>query len=438
MHDFLLENSSIDLVDFIESKSNINETLENIVSEQEIMCSIYESYRFIVEQDTAIFMSLNYGIIEERAAFSRLGEIIKSIFRKIKELIKKFFDFITGKRKKENDYNNERKKADENIKVIEKNIEDLEEAIEKTKKETDEMIDNALKNIKEKRERFENMKQQKEETITKTKERLHVINDNKRYIPIELYDGALKYDYNRRFEDIEEIRDMFDAIKECTSIIKDQNKCKLFEKVKNNDDLSKLFKKHGYTNMAKIEDYIHGKGNASSPNYFPKDLHTKVANTANRTFIYVDEENRVDLDTYKTKFYEDNCKFFDKYSDHSKDVMFDTTNTYNSLTAAEKSIPSDVDGVPPCLINRLYQITSWLQEAYMSRSSMLLEIERGYTAHLHNLKLLNSDAKRVENLKQENKNTYNQFANFLDDLDVEGIKKNNPGLVEDILKILNS
>lgn len=135
-YDLLLENNC-DLLDSIELHLRENEIIQNTISEQEIMISIYEMQQFMVEQDTEIFMYLKYDFIDE-AVSDRLMEAFKSLMEKIVKFLKKIGEYLVHfvekskelKKKLEEKYNRDKrveaqmiKRAMENTSVTVKVIE---------------------------------------------------------------------------------------------------------------------------------------------------------------------------------------------------------------------------------------------------------------------------------------------------------------------------
>lgn len=117
------------------TESSVVEEVFEIVSEQDMMIELYEAHRFVVEQDTNIFMQLNYmpewGVVTE-GVVKNIWEGVKKIFNKIIELLGKFKNFLFGSNKK--------------LDKINKKIEELKRTTEMIK--TDEgIIDLAIEKV---------------------------------------------------------------------------------------------------------------------------------------------------------------------------------------------------------------------------------------------------------------------------------------------------
>lgn len=98
MYNLFLENSDLleseildDLNTDIKEKDSESET-----SYEEMMCSIYEDFTFLVEQDTQIFMQLRYCEVISEGVASSIWETVKNVFSKIVEHLKKFKDYLFG------------------------------------------------------------------------------------------------------------------------------------------------------------------------------------------------------------------------------------------------------------------------------------------------------------------------------------------------------
>lgn len=124
MFDCCLFREEYDLLEVVESELEQNKIINTFISESDMMISLYENQRLLIEEDTNIFMKLNYEFVNENA-LDTIVEVIKNILRRIKELIVKFFNFITGKKNKTE--NKDTKDID--IKDIDKNVEKTEKKI---------------------------------------------------------------------------------------------------------------------------------------------------------------------------------------------------------------------------------------------------------------------------------------------------------------------
>ena len=90
----LLENS--DLLEFVEEQLNTNNV--KTITDTEMAISLYEFQRFMIEQDTHVFMELNYGFVNEDAkeVAKKVWESIKKIFQRIIDLLGKVKDYVFG------------------------------------------------------------------------------------------------------------------------------------------------------------------------------------------------------------------------------------------------------------------------------------------------------------------------------------------------------
>lgn len=96
MVDIMFEN--VDLLSLVESELEAKRIREAI-SESEMAIALYDHQTFLVEQDTHIFMELNYGVLTE-GVVKNIWEIVKGIFNKLLELMKKFKDYLSGLKEK--------------------------------------------------------------------------------------------------------------------------------------------------------------------------------------------------------------------------------------------------------------------------------------------------------------------------------------------------
>lgn len=81
--------------------------LDNIMTESDMIISIYENQIFLEEQNREIFSYLKYGYVNE-GVFEKAVDAIKSFFEKIKDLIKKFINWISSKFKSNKGSNKEK------------------------------------------------------------------------------------------------------------------------------------------------------------------------------------------------------------------------------------------------------------------------------------------------------------------------------------------
>ena len=99
----LLEQVEIDSC-FYKSKDK-QELLSNISEANQLMMSLYECERLLVEQNTYITMELECGIINE-GAMSKIWEAVKNIFKRILNLLTNFKNWLVKSYKKFEDLQN--------------------------------------------------------------------------------------------------------------------------------------------------------------------------------------------------------------------------------------------------------------------------------------------------------------------------------------------
>lgn len=143
----LLESCNLYSI-FSENTETVLESFNEIITEQEMMCYIYESQRFMVEQDTQIFLHLKYDVINE-GVLGSIIDFIKSIITGIINLIKKFFDFIFGRGKGGSSSGNS---------DAEKKLEQAKKAAEEAKKELENTVDDLHRTVEEKKKKIEDIK----------------------------------------------------------------------------------------------------------------------------------------------------------------------------------------------------------------------------------------------------------------------------------------
>lgn len=85
-----------DFLNLTEQTEDI-EIVNKYISESDILIESYEIQRYIVEQNTQIFMQLDYGFIEE-GAMDNIKYAIQDFIKKFIRFIKKIIDYINGKK----------------------------------------------------------------------------------------------------------------------------------------------------------------------------------------------------------------------------------------------------------------------------------------------------------------------------------------------------
>ena len=91
-----------------------------------MLFKIYENQKFLIEQDAAIFNSLNYEVVSE-GAISKIIETLKRLFTKIKEFIQRAIKFFTSKLSKKKDNVNSNKEQIKDIESMKKVIKQSDE-----------------------------------------------------------------------------------------------------------------------------------------------------------------------------------------------------------------------------------------------------------------------------------------------------------------------
>lgn len=116
--DFNLEyfKEDYDLLEHVALEESYQDQLNELITESDVMISIYESQRFIVESNTKIFDALGYGVVTE-GVLGKVWEVIKTIIKKIGEMIKNFIGFFTGGNK-ESERKQEEKKVEQDTKKV--------------------------------------------------------------------------------------------------------------------------------------------------------------------------------------------------------------------------------------------------------------------------------------------------------------------------------
>lgn len=272
MFDYTIFLPDEDLLEEVQIQQEINkeDIFDEIITENEMLISIYDNQRFLIEQDTSVMK--NIGYVNE-GAFSSIIKLISSAIEKLQKLFRKFINFIRNRKnndKAEDIQKNEEetaKKASAKAEEINKSVDNFYKKYEKSldPDHIDETIQKAkqeIDNYKNKIESFKNNKKFSKITINKifkfddlkkacdlTIEAFNEINalfndfkmnmNNTKYKNIENINS-----FNKKYsEKINEYRNVY-GMKDCIKV--EQNALTFDEYYKSNDfaNIKKVFSEY--------------------------------------------------------------------------------------------------------------------------------------------------------------------------------------------------
>ena len=435
-YDLFMEDC--DLLEAVEIQLEQNKVIENYVTESELMISLYENQRILIEQDTNIFMILNYQPVTE-GVIETIVEAIKKLFKRIKELIEKFINFITGKSKDKKEEKKEEtvKKAEEFVEKV--NVEEVfdeldkeKESFQKQHEENMKIVNDCLKQFeasakqaedftnkmfdKEDKKEIQRLKQQNESLKQKIENFYN--RPDKKYNPIEISDTIMRsVNYNSIWTELDE------AIEVCNKIINLIKNGKI-ENIDN--EMSKLqnFKTKDKLNISEIEEGINI------------------------------EKEYCSRKEYMEKYYRRAKTFFRNYDDNSSNIYRELRNTYHDkILPLEREIKNmerqkDTESYKKYIKN-LHDCISYISMKCSQRIRLLSKINsakfkyddniiqitiEGIRANEFIFKIRENN-KKIKMLEEHLKNPSKRldFSN----VDFDGFKKHNPDLYKDLLDLLN-
>lgn len=419
---------------------------DKLVTENEMLCSIYENEQLVIETNREIFTSLGYTSINE-ASIKEIANKVKKgflfILGKIKDLITRFINFILGKKKKENNNSTEKQLPafPETPKEAEKMAEDLEEDIEQKVKVANDISDIMEKiNLKQKKDRIEIIKSEIEEIWTKEK-----------YYEIPNFDIKDSYVAKKVNSSIDLINnnnylnDIKDAIDEGILMLKDpsisiqfktkrdtglmflpetRNKFKKFFKVYDGVNLV-LDKRQG---KLAYQDYLFG---GLFPEFKEKmmldESHEKITEALNNKVNFQKYSHHISENVYIEKT--------DKILQKSLEEFKKTLSEINDLQSKVNSLkePLSNENVYTEGYNFIYRETSrnisMLLNAYTWTIKYLTDVDRLYSMCRQNIFNMMIDNRKLDQLSEELKNVAkellksgqipkdSQYYKYLNDID---------------------
>lgn len=379
MFELFLEDG--DLLENVNISNEINnlDILDEYISESDMMIALYEHQRFMIEQDTHIFMELNYEVVNE-GVLKKIGDAIMHVINKIKELITKFINFITGKRKEENKEESFEEK-EENVEKVSEEIKEKSKKSEATSKEVVKAFEEFEKNLdKYTADDWKKDIQQAKDTIEKT-------NTSKSYIPITIHKDVMRsINISEKWTEIEKL---IDTAEEMVGLIKQRKQI---------DD-----------QLEKYNNFVPLSGNVRSSK-----------NEKDNKSIFVDTNNLCDRETYFSKYYRDAKVFFRNYTDTSKDnIKYLKDILDKRIKPLEREVKSIIttiskDDSYKKTVTKLQTIVTGLSQACLARISSLTEIEKAYQAYVKNIITTYSHKKTVD-LALKDIETYQKNIDRLSD-----------------------
>lgn len=342
-----------DLLENVMISNQIHESeimeFDRLISEQEMMISIYENQQFLIEQDTQIFMHLRYNTeVLSEGVLENIGKGIMAVLRKIGELISNFIGFIFGRRKKD-------KVTEKEFKNIEKNEEKIVESIKETEKELKTTKSDLEKSIEAARKAGVD-----ESRIMKTKEdidKFFLEKTDGEYRAIIINDNTMKtLNITKKWTELE---DMIKVLEQCINALK-----------------------------------------RNDPNGIPKSLQDKYQNYKKSLEIQKEDLEaekivgyKCDRDTYYKMYHKSAEAFYKNYTDESvKNLSFlkQMKSKIDALSNQIKSIQTYNQDKNVALVNTAKTVgnmVSSISQDCNRRIQTLVNIEQGYQAYKNNIKI---------------------------------------------------
>lgn len=364
-----------DLLENVMISNQINESeimeFYKLVSEQEMMISIYENQRFLIEQDTQIFMGLRYSNTEvlSEGVLENIGKAIMAVLKRIKELISKFIGFITGSRKKEKD-------VEKSFKNVEESQDKLSKEIDSTIKETKILLDDSNKTLDKYKGKLDQHKKDFEDQLEKRikeaknqletyKKQIEELENAKNYIPIHINQDVMRHiNISEKWTELEKVLDVFD---EMVSLVKQRK------------DITDKYEQ--------IKNFKPLEGNV--------DSHSEKG-------IYADGNNPCDRETYLKNYYKNAKIFFRNYTDESIENIKYVQNLQNSrIIPLEKEVYAimkslDKNDNYKKTVKYLHDVIHGVSSMTSIRIESLLTIERVYKSYKKNVITTAADLKKIK------------------------------------------
>lgn len=344
-----------DLLENVMISNQIHESeimeFDRLISEQEMMISIYENQQFLIEQDTQIFMHLRYNTeVLSEGVLENIGKGIMAVLRKIGELISNFIGFITGRRK---DKDNEKTTKDE-----EKISDQIDSNTKKgyaTMNEVQDAFDNFSKHLDQMTDK--DWKDEYIKNIESLKNTINECESGNKYIPIHIHKDVMRtINISNKWTEIE------DLIKTAEEMIE------LAKEKKPIDD-----------QLEKYKNFIPLSGNIRSS-----------SNKNDNKSIFADHENKCNRKTYYSNYYKDAKAFFRNYTEEShKNITYLQDLLNKRIKPLEREVKNIISNTAKNdnykkTINKLQTIINGLSQSCVSRIYSLTEIEKVYQVYRKN------------------------------------------------------
>lgn len=400
-----------DLLENIMISNQIHESeimeFDRLISEQEMMISIYENQQFLIEQDTQIFMRLRYNTeVLSEGVLENIGKGIMAVLRKIGELISNFIGFIFGRRKSEKSVEKEMKKVEDNEEKIVETIKETEKQLEDVKKDFKSSISIAKKADVDEDKILKTEEDIDNYFLGKQEELYHVIDIDQ--------DTMRTLNITKKWSELEE---MINVLEQCVNSLKhnDPNIPKSLSDKYENYKKSLKIQKDDLTTMLIV------KGKCDRDTYYR--LHHKNAKAFYRNYS---DESIKNLDFLKKL----NMRI-DKLSKQIKNVQMYNAEKSTAWNAAATSVSK--------------MVTSLSQDCN-ARIQTLVDVEKGYQAYKHNMKLtasqyvkLNNTTKKVSrDLNDINKDMKNKSPDDFLNMDFDELVQSVNDMVADTNRMLNN
>ena len=348
-----------DLLENIMISNQIHESkfeeFNRLISEQEMMISLYESQQLLIEQDTQIFMHLRYNTeVLSEGVLENIGKGIMAVLRKIGELISNFIGFIFGRRKKDKSIEKEMKKIEDNEEKIVESIKETEKELKIVSSEFEASINKAKKAGVD------------EDKILKTKEDIDEFflgNKEEKYQVIKIDEDAMrKLNITGEWSELEE---MIKVLEDCVAALR-----------------------------------------RNDPNGIPKSLHDKYikyldslkgGKKSDLTTILITPAMKCDRETYYKEYYKKAKAFYKNYNDESiknLESLKRLKAKIDNLTKSIKNIEMYNTDKNPAWIDAtktISRMVSSLSTECNLRIQTLVNVEKGYQAYKNNMKLTTNE-----------------------------------------------
>lgn len=366
-YDLFMEDC--DLLEAIEMQLEQNKIIENYVTETDLMISLYENQRLLVEEDTNIFMILNYQPVTE-GVIETITEAIKKLIKRIKELILKFINFITGKSKDKKEDKKEEtvKKAEEFVEKVD--VEVIFQDLEKEKDNTEQYKSyfNHIKQTPEQKElaqlsrKFSSLLYKLEKFYNKL---------DKEYYIIKIDDNIMRtVNYNNVWSELE---DALDTTYKIIDLINSGD-------IKNIDD-----------EMTKLKNF------KSKDKLTPSEIDKGVIST----------DEKCSRKEFMEKYYRRAKTFFRNYNNDSENILSELRDIYYKKVKPLDKIINDLEkqykdtNSYKKYIKNLHNCVSYISMSCSQRIKLLTNIHSAYNKYEMNIIQISLDTIEADRLISE-------------------------------------